>query len=204
MYETDQEEFWAGGFGDAYIERNQGEKLLGSKTGIFARILSSTRDVNSVLELGCNIGLNLNAIQRLRPNVRLYGVEINKKAAKIASRLDHSKIFHQSILEFDPPLTCDLSFTAGVLIHIDPEALTRVYETLYKGSSNYILIYEYYNPIPVEIPYRGHKNKLFKRDFAGEMLDLYPTLTLLDYGFIYRRDANFPADDLNWFLLQKK
>lgn len=39
-YTTPQEEFWAGAFGDAYIERNADEKLLALKTGLFAKILS--------------------------------------------------------------------------------------------------------------------------------------------------------------------
>jgi spore coat polysaccharide biosynthesis protein SpsF len=61
---------------------------------------------------------------------------------------------------------------------------------------------EYYSPSRVEIKYRGHKNKLFKRDFAGEMLDQFSDLSLTDYGFVYHRDE-FPQDDINWFLLEK-
>ena len=44
----------------------------------------------------------------------------------------------------------------------------------------YICIVEYYNPTPVEVIYRGHKGKLFKRDFAGEMLDKYRNLKLIN------------------------
>jgi spore coat polysaccharide biosynthesis protein SpsF len=53
------------------------------------------------------------------------------------------------------------------------------------------------------VEYRGYKARLFKRDFAGEMLDKYRDLSLLDYGFVYHRDPNFPQDDVNWFLLEK-
>ncbi|MGE6567285.1 MULTISPECIES: hypothetical protein [Shewanella] len=38
--------------------------------------------------------------------------------------------------------------------------------------------------------------------WAGEMLDKYSDLTLVDYGFVYLRDINFPQDDTNWFLLE--
>ena len=38
---------------------------------------------------------------------------------------------------------------------------------------------------------------------AGEMMDRYPQLRLVDYGFLYRRDPNFPQDDITWFLLAK-
>ena len=35
------------------------------------------------------------------------------------------------------------------------------------------------------------------------MLDAFPDLRLIDYGFVYHRDPNFPQDDLNWFLMEK-
>lgn len=35
------------------------------------------------------------------------------------------------------------------------------------------------------------------------MLDRYSDLELVDYGFQYRRDSNFRADDSTWFLLKK-
>lgn len=40
QYSTPQEEFWAGAFGDAYIERNSDAQALASKTALFAKILS--------------------------------------------------------------------------------------------------------------------------------------------------------------------
>jgi len=98
----------------------------------------------------------------------------------------------------------DLTFTCGVLIHINPELLPELYTRLYECSRSYILINEYYNQKPVEASYRGHSERLFKRDFAGELLDRYPDLELVDYGFQYHRDHNFPADDMTWFLLKKK
>jgi len=91
-----------------------------------------------------------------------------------------------------------------VLIHINPDMLDIVYEKLYNSSNRYILIAEYYNPTPVSISYRGHSDRLFKRDFAGEMLDKYDDLELLDYGFLYHRDKYFFQDDVSWFLLEKR
>ena len=78
-----------------------------------------------------------------------------------------------------------------------------IYRKIYKSAKKYILIAEYYNPSPSVIEYRGFKNKLFKRDFAGELMDLYPDLQILDYGFVYHRDQFYPQDDINWFLLKK-
>jgi len=28
-------------------------------------------------------------------------------------------------------------------------------------------------------------------------------MQLVDYGFAYRRDPNFPQDDITWFLMEK-
>jgi len=35
------------------------------------------------------------------------------------------------------------------------------------------------------------------------MLDRHNNFSLLDYGFVYHRDNNFPLDDGTWFLLEK-
>ena len=98
----------------------------------------------------------------------------------------------------------DLVLIKGVLIHIHPNELQNVYKLLYKASRKYICIAEYYNPSPVEVKYRGHEGKLFKRDFAGEIMEQFSDLELIDYGFVYHRDSNFPQDDTTWFLLEKR
>lgn len=201
-YKTEQESFWAGEFGNDYVDRNKSEKLLASKTTFFSKVLSRTRGVESVIEFGANIGLNLRAIKRLLPEVELSSVEINKKAVSLLEDIDNNKVYPMSILEFKPDYKRDLTFTAGVLIHINPDELDTVYKALYETSKRYILVYEYYNPVPVELEYRGNEGKLYKRDFAGELIEKYD-LKLIDYGFTYRRDANFPDDDITWFLLEK-
>ncbi len=201
---TEQEKFWAGEFGNEYVERNQGEILLASDIYLFAKILAGTRSVCSVIEFGANIGLNLQAINQLLPEADLSAVEINLKAVKELEKIKRIKIYHQSILDFSPDYMRDFVFTKGTLIHINPDNLSQVYDTLYKSSKCYICLAEYYNPTPVEVKYRGFQGKLFKRDFAGEMLDRYKDLRLINYGFIYHRDENFPQDDITWFLLEKR
>ena len=34
-------------------------------------------------------------------------------------------------------------------------------------------------------------------------MERFPNLSLLDYGFVYRRDPSFPQDDMTWFLMEK-
>ncbi|MDD3246139.1 MAG: hypothetical protein PHF18_04690 [Methanosarcina sp.] len=202
-YKTEQEMFWAGKFGDEYVERNQTAKILASNISLFSQIFKNVDSVKSVIEFGPNIGLNLHAIKQLIPEVELSAIEINKKAVSILEKMSDINIYNQSILDFNPDYKRDFTFVKGVLIHIDPEQLTFVYNLLYTTSKKYICIIEYYNPTPIKITYRGHEKKLFKRDFAGEMLDQFSDLKLVNYGFIYHRDLTFPQDDISWFLLEK-
>jgi spore coat polysaccharide biosynthesis protein SpsF len=203
-YKTEQESFWSGTFGDEYIGRNQGEASIASNTALFSKILKSTNSISSIIEFGANIGLNLEAIKRLLPEVEMSAIEINEKAVVQLKKNENIKVYHSSILDFQPDKERDLALIKGVLIHINPNELRNVYELLYKTSRKYICIAEYYNPSPVEVRYRGHEGKLFKRDFAGEIMEQFSDLKLIDYGFVYHRDLNFPQDDTTWFLLEKR
>lgn len=200
QFKTEQEQFWAGEFGNEYVKRNTNYT---NNIPFFSTILSKTTGIHSVIEFGSNIGLNLRAIKEILPNVNLSAVEINQEAVKYLENFDNLNVYHQSILEYKIDYQRDFVLSKGVLIHIDPSFLKDVYEILYKTSNKYICIAEYYNTTPVEVGYRGNKDKLFKRDFAGEMLDAYKDLELVDYGFVYHRDNNFPQDDISWFLLKK-
>lgn len=200
---TEQEKFWAGDFGDEYTRRNRGEAVVAANTVFFARILSRLPRLASVVELGANIGMNLVALRRLLPEARLAAVEINESAARELRRIEGVEVTVGSLFDFAPASPADLAFIKGVLIHIAPERLPDAYAALYRSSARFVCLAEYYNPSPVEVPYRGHAGKLFKRDFAGEMLDRYPDLHLVDYGFVWRRDV-FAQDDLTWFLLEKR
>ena len=201
-YKTEQENFWAGEFGLNYIDRNNYEQLLYSKVAMWARLLQAANNVNSIMELGCNIGLNLVALKRLQPKLKLSGYEINEIAAKQASDFKVAKITQGSILEKITDEKVDLTFTAGVLIHINPDYLDNVYRNLVDGSNRYVLVAEYYNQTPTNISYRGYEDRLFKRDFAGDLIDNYD-MKLVDYGFVYKRDNWAPQDDITWFLLEK-
>ncbi len=204
-FKTEQEAFWAGEFGTAYIARNQGDALLASNLDFFGKALRQARGVASCIEFGANIGMNLRALKLLYPNQQQFGIEINSEAAQqLAQVVPAQNVFQQSILDFQPAQRFDLVLIKGVLIHINPDALAQVYDALHRSCAKYVLIAEYYNPAPVSISYRGHADRLFKRDFCGEMLDRHPDLALRDYGFAYHRDPNFPQDDITWFLLERK
>lgn len=204
VYKTEQETFWSGKFGTEYIKRNQSENLLASNLNFFAKALRSARGIENCIEFGANIGMNLKALKLLYPAIDAHAIEINKDAvASLREVIPAANTFGLSILDFEPPRQWDLAFIKGVLIHINPEQLPAVYDALVESCSRYLLVAEYYNPSPVGISYRGHADRLFKRDFAGEILDRHKQMRLIDYGFAYRRDPSFPQDDITWFLMEK-
>lgn len=204
---TPQEEFWRGEFGDKYIERNKGARLLASNVAFFSRVLTRCGRLDSVIEFGANIGMNLSALKILYPELKVSAVEINQNAAKqLRASFPDANLYVQSILDFDPSsLTdrADMALIKTVLIHINPTYLASVYERLCAATKRYILLCEYYNPTPVNVSYRGHEDRLFKRDFSGELMDAHPEFKLIDYGFAYHRDPAFPLDDISWFLMER-
>lgn len=204
-FKTDQEIFWAGEFGNEYIARNKGELLLASNLNFFVKALKQADKINSCIEFGANIGMNLSALKLLYPKAMFGGIEINAEASLALTKLiGQEYVYKGSIFDYPVSSQFDLSLIKGVLIHINPEMLHKVYEKLYVTSRKYILVCEYYNPSPVGISYRGHSDRLFKRDFAGELMGKYTDLILVDYGFSYSKDPAFPQDDITWFLMKKE
>ena len=202
-FDTPQEAFWAGEFGSEYVGRNQDDVVLAGRTHLMSKALSRAQRIGSAVEFGANIGMNMHALRRLLPDVELAAIEINPAAAAELAKIEGLTLHLVSILVPRVDHLYDLALIVGVLIHINPDALLAVYDNLYAASGRYILVAEYYSPNPVSVLDRGHTDRLFKRDFAGEMLDRFSDLKLFDYGFCYRQNPNFPLDHITWFLLEK-
>jgi spore coat polysaccharide biosynthesis protein SpsF len=176
--------------------------LIRSNYALFYGILEDIQDeVESILEFGAGNGLNLLAIRDAFPDIDLHATDINPEAVKELDRLGFPTSCYSVTQRGMLPQ--DMVLTKGVLMHVPPDQLPAAYQVLYETARKYILICEYYNPVPVEVPYHGETGVLWKRDYAGEMLDIYPDLRLVDYGFVYHRDPVSPLDDVSWFLLQK-
>ena len=115
------------------------------------------------LEVGCNIGRNLDQLTLLDPSLKPSAIAINPKALEIA-RLRH--VLQQSFCgpaqeaSFEKA-EFELVFTCGVLIHVSPEDLQEVMTKMHNWSSKYIVIAEYFNQTPVSIEYQGRPNWLF-------------------------------------------
>lgn len=203
---TKQSELWRSSkWGTDYISRNENSSLVSSNIALFSQILKRTNNVKSICEVGANIGLNLDALNTLNVDFQIDCIEINEEACnRLKLKPFVRKVLNESIIDYisESKFEYDFVFTKGVLIHINPEHLQKVYEKIYLMTKKYVCFAEYYNPSPVSITYRGIENALFKRDFANEFLMKYKDAKLIDYGFVYRYDSLFPQDDITWFLIE--
>ena len=150
-FQSEQEVFWAGSFGDEYTIRNDTKELLLARKTLLNRALKSSGKLESVIEFGANVGLNLIAVKDLIPGVAATAVEINSSAISKLKMIDDVKVIHGSILESNKIEMYDLAMVIGVLIHIAPKYLSLAYENIYKATRRYILIGEYYSRQPEEV-----------------------------------------------------
>ncbi len=137
---------------------------------------------------------------------RFYAVEPNNKARAILSRdglVSETDLRGgmASGIEF-PDGVADLAFTSGVLIHIHPDHLPASLSEIHRCARRWIGCIEYFSDKPEMIPYRGHDDRLFKRDFGGLWLDSFPDLATVAYGFAWKRDTGL--DNLTWWLFEKR
>tara|TARA_Y100000816_G_C25746969_1_gene392915 strand:+ start:16 stop:612 length:597 start_codon:yes stop_codon:yes gene_type:complete len=195
-----QEKFWSKKFGDDYVKRNL---KVDKSLFIGKNLIKNKIKIKSAIEFGANIGLNLDEIKKIFPNINSFGIEINKNAYKILKKKHSAK--NDSIKNFELKNKFDLVIVCLVLIHINPKNLNKIYEKIYDLSNKYIYIEEYFNPFPVKVKYRNFNNKLFKRDFAKDIWGKYPDLKLIDYGFCWSEDPYYKkmSDNQTWFLFKK-
>ena len=175
-----QELFWKGKFGVDYIKRNfdaQRIKFVGRD------LLKNNINVNSVLDLGSNVGHNLDACKLAFPKANLTGVEINKTAFKILNKKYNA--VNKSILDLKLKKKFDLVIITGVLSHQNQSDVKKLLKKVYSLSKKYIYLADYFNPKPVQVNYRGHQDRLTKDDFAKKLWSLFPRLRLMDYGFYW-------------------
>ena len=199
---------WSNEFGKNYISRNQATaNAVEQRKNAFAVILdhlAKTEVPTSILEVGSNIGINIQALAKIT-NATLHAVEPNREALDelISSGIMPAERALQGSLQSLPfnDGSIDLVFTSGVLIHVPDDALDQAISEILRVSSHYVLTLEYFSPKPQTIPYHGHSDFLFKRDYGGLFLDAYPELEYVADGFFWKRVTGL--DDLNWWLFRK-
>ncbi len=200
-----QEEFWSGELRADYRQDNShfDESLIEK---VWANWLQKMPDINSILECGSNIGRNLKAIRKLAPEYDLSLIEINPESHRQAVKDVAPKQEYCGSIKNAPwgNNSFDMTFTSGVLIHINPNELLTTCQKIVDLSKRYVLVAEYFNRTPVSIDYRGESGLLFKRDFGKYYLENFD-LKVLDYGFLWGHEYDEAGfDDMTWWLFEKK
>lgn len=167
------EEFWAGKFGNEYLERNQ---VNWQERVPFWQSAVEYCAPATALEVGCNRGHNLQAIQSVDSSIELYGVDVNATAVEEARQqgFEAQCAGAATIAGLYDMGSMDLVFTCGVLIHVAPEDLDAVMRAIVATSARYVIAVEYAADQEEEVEYRGHAGKLWKRPFG----ELYQALGL--------------------------
>lgn len=174
---TEQEQFWRGDFGSAYLERNRVDWR--ARLPFWKDIVEFTKP-QSILEVGCNAGWNMRAIRNVTPYwsicdgnlISLRGCDINSAAIAEAGDAGLS-VVEASLFDLKkewPDGGFDLVFTAGVLIHVAPEDLSTAMDSIISVSKRYVLAVEYADETEVMVPYRDHSERLWRRPF-GKMYE---------------------------------
>lgn len=193
------ERLWAGDFGDAYVDRNDGSF---DHREAFWDMVRTRTGCRSALEVGCNVGGNLRWLAPHLGEGATVGVDINRKALTS---------LHASFPEIDAVWSparelpfrdrrFDLVFTMGVLIHQPDSTLPLVMQEMVRCSSRWVLCGEYFAPSQEEVSYRGHEGALFRRDYGQLFAELFPDLSLVQQGFL---SADEGWDDVTWWLFER-
>lgn len=193
-------ELWAGDFGNDYTKRNTATP--DARLQMWKMLFPA--NCESVLEVGANIGLNLEAIARLS-SCELYAAEPNDAAR---AELIEGDITPERNITADyadklsfPDGVADLAITSGLLIHIPPDKLLASMKEIHRCAKKWIISAEYFAPQEEMIPYRGHNDALWRRDYGSLWLDNFPDLHCQAAVFAWKRMTGL--DNLTYWVFEK-
>lgn len=185
---------WSGDFGREYTVRNR--VAWQNRIPFWETIMMETNAL-SVLEVGCNAGWNLRAINAVVPDASLTGIDVNRDALM---EILHSPALLrvQSAVDLDDENEFALVATVGCLIHVPPSDIDAVMSNIVRASARYVLAVEYAAETETMVPYRGHNDALWKRPF-GKLYEA-KGLKIVQQGFVSKDDG---FDDCAFWLLSK-
>ena len=194
-----QRKEWSGEFGKEYTIRNTlltepGKFDFDNWNNITLKEFGVTRteinehflsdiDIDTILEVGSNVGAQLNCYEKMKSISRIYGLELQRYAISKSREVFPKATFDivQGFAENIPfkDEFFDLVTTNGLLIHISPDNLNKVLDEIYRCSSQYIFGCEYYDDQHTNVNYRGHEKLLWRGDFPSMYLDRFNDLDIV-------------------------
>lgn len=205
MKTTQQEKIWKTKFGEEYNLRNVFDNKglddvyvsdIGiTRTSMNEDFIGFLDRKAKILEVGCNIGLQLVNLQEMGFE-NLYGIDLQPHAVELARQRTKGINIIQGNA-YDIPFKdnfFDMVFSNRVLIHINPDHIQEALKEIYRASGKYIYGSEYFAEELTEINvYHEETNIAWKRDFAGEYKKLFPGLKLLKekkYKYTFNDDVD--------------
>ena len=168
---------WAQSYGVNYIVKGLGEDWETTRVPLWENVVAELRACETILEIGCNIGMNVRAINKLQPQARITGLEINRICVDLVKKdLPYVDVIHDSLLSYKGRNKWDMVLSRGVLIHINPDALPEAYKKLGRMARKYVFLAEHYSEsVEIDAGYppsgRGFDKQddfLWRRDFFTE------------------------------------
>lgn len=197
-------DLWTGDFGNAYTQRNRVQSI-DARLDMWKVLFP--RECHSVLEVGANIGQNLEAISLLT-EAEMFACEPNDMAREELVNLFRDigepsrNVTADTADKLSFPDQCaDLVFTSGVLIHVPPDKLLKSLKEIHRVARRCIIIGEYFAPSEEMVPYRGHDNALWRRDYGSLFLDNFNDLHCIGTMFAWKRMTGL--DNLLFWIMEK-
>jgi pseudaminic acid biosynthesis-associated methylase len=194
------EALWSGDFGNDYVERNL--RAYDERGPFWNSLLTSIRPTTA-LEVGSNVGGNLQWVAKHVAPEHVFGVDVNGRALEeLEERLPGVRGVQSSARDLPfPDRSFDLVFTMGVLIHQPEESLPLVMDEMVRVSNRFVLCGEYYDAETIEVPYRGYRNALFRRDYGGLFASRFAGRLELAFDGFLGTDDGF--DNVTWWLFER-
>ena len=216
-------ELWAGEFGNEYTTRNDidvSEIAIQKRVKFLEKCLTPIffgHEYDSdpeyscefphpanILEVGIGTGLNWQHFSFLEPGDKVTGVDVNVPSLKHLDARFSAVGGDAANLPFRDN-QFDLVFTMGLLIHIPPHLIERVYSELWRVSKAFVVIAEYFSVQPNRVRYQKQFDLLWTRDygkelmFNGEQGGFEPKVV----GYGCERKGMGGYDDLDYWILSK-
>lgn len=152
MTSAECREYWGQITNDLRFEGNRPEDYARKSTEVVRFLhelwLPHVRRDDTILELGCNCGANLDGLRTLGYG-KLTGIEINHAAVAHLRKVfpdlaKHATITRGSLEDTLPQLpsrSCDVLLTMAVLIHLHPSS-RQVFQEMVRVARKYICVVE--------------------------------------------------------------
>lgn len=171
-----------------WMKRFDFERPEAYANATYLKHLLKFSDVSSVLEVGCNLGLNLVVLERWRPLWHLEGCDISREAIEIGKEKTGFplRLANITALPYEPR-SFDLVFTFGVVTHIPTRDVSKAIGELQRVARKYVVMIEPDSRLKEHQSAWNQGNyagrcSLFSHDYARILAEMHMSFSIVDVG----------------------